>query len=409
MPEILNQVFVGGAMAAQIVRAGAGGTAASGTVTDSAGTPANIVTVTAKYAGTRGTNLSVKVQTNPSDGTKKDAIVLDGTTQVESFTFAAPARARPTSWSPALAGSAYVTASKIAAGNGVAKTGTYALSGGVNPTVAAGDYTTALALLEPTDVVVNVVVTDSEATAVHTALTSWVDRVRNDGKRLMGVAGEPTSVLLATRQSDAAALNHPAVVYAGNGFSQAGVAYEGYKAAARLAAMIASAPYTKSLTRAVVTGATGVVGALTESQLVDSINKGMAAFRLNPLGQVVVHYGITTLVTLTGQLDAGWKKIRRVRTRDAMIDRIVLAIDPLIGLVNNDDSGRGQIIAAAQQVLNAMVAEGGLKGGTVAPTIKIDPANPPAGDQAWFVVTAYDNDSAEHVYAAFGLAFTTPS
>jgi len=103
-------------------------------------------------------------------------------------------------------------------------------------------------------------------------------------------------------------------------------------------------------------------------------------------------------------MDAGWKKIRRVRTTDNLMDRIVAAWDPLIGKINNSPDGRATLIAAAQGIINKMIAEGALLRGSIFE----DPNNPPVGDSAWFVVQVDDLDSAEKVYITFQFRFASP-
>jgi hypothetical protein len=76
----------------------------------------------------------------------------------------------------------------------------------------------------------------------------------------------------------------------------------------------------------------------------------------------------------------------------------------LIGKINNNADGRATLIAAAQGIINRMIAEGALLGGT----IYEDPNNPPAGDSAWFVVAVDDVDSVEKVYITFGFRFSPP-
>jgi len=57
--------------------------------------------------------------------------------------------------------------------------------------------------------------------------------------------------------------------------------------------------------------------------------------------QVHIEYGINTFVTPTADMNAGWKKIRRVRTRDNLMDRITATWDPLIGKINNKPGWTG--------------------------------------------------------------------
>ena len=87
------------------------------------------------------------------------------------------------------------------------------------------------------------------------------------------------------------------------------------------------------------------------------------------------------------------------------MDRIAATWDPLIGKINNSPDGRATLIAAAQGIINRMIAEGALLQGTIFE----DPNNPPQGDGAWFVVQVDDLDSAEKVYITFQFRFAPPA
>lgn len=397
------EAFRGGCRQVVGYRLGSGGAKASVTLQDTATTPADVATITAKYEGTRGNNFTVTIRDSLTDATKKELLLYEGATLLQTITFA-KGSTEPQDLVDAVnaSNSPYITATKVADGNGEVATVTQQpLTGGVDPTADGDSYSTGLSAIEAIDW--NVLAVDSEDAAIHATVQTYIDRVRSEGKRVLAVIGEPTSVSLSTRLTNSAAFNDYAIVYVANGFKGSdGAIREGYKAAARVAGMIAAADITDSLTHAVVRNATELVGALTNAEIEQAIQSGALVFTVNAQKQVQIEYGITTFVTPDADHDAGWKKIRRVRTRDNLIDRITQTWDPLIGKINNSPDGRATLIAAAQGVINKMIAEGALLDGT----IYEDPNNPPAGDSAWFVVAVDDLDSAEKVYITFGFRFS---
>jgi hypothetical protein len=398
--DAMVQTFRGGAKTVKGYRMGTGGTPATLVVQDTAATP--VVTLTLKGIGVRGNNFTGTVRDSLTDTSQRELLLYEGTTLRQRFTFA-KGTGEPQAITDAVnnSGSVWVSATKQADGNGtLAAVNQQAFTGGADPTVAVSDYNAALNALAP--VKFDVLVVDSEDPSVHAMVKSWVDTQWNNGKRVQAVVGEPTSVDLATRQADAKALNDFAIIYVLNGFTDSdGNTIEGYKAAARVAGMVASAPITASLTHAVVGGATDVVGALANDDIVASIQSGAIVFTLNSQGQVQIEYGINTYVTPDSDHDDGWKKIRRVRTRAYLMDSIVAAWDPLVGRVNNDANGRATLVAAAQNVINQMVKIGALLDGTISE----DKSNPPQGDSAWFVTAVDDLDSAEKIYDTFQFRF----
>ena len=405
---VAQEAFRGGARRVLAYRLGGGAPAkASKTLQDTTATPVDAVRIDAKYEGVRGNSFTLTIRDSLTDPTgTRELLVYEGTTlrQTIQFVKGSAGDGEPAALVAAVAasGSSWITATKLADGSKILATvSNVPMAGGVDPTVSGQSYSDGLTALESESW--NVLVADSEDAAIHATLQTYIDRVRSQGKRGILVVGEPTSVAFATRCADAKAFNDPAVVYVANGFTGSdGAIREGYKAAARIAGMVASAPVTSSLTHAIVTGATGIVEPLANADVETAISSGCLVFTSNARGQVQVEYGINTLVSLSADQDAGWKKIRRVRTRDNLIERIVAAWDPLVGVVNNDANGAATLMAAAQAVVNQMVAEGALLGGTVT----LDPANPPSGESVWFIANVDDLDSAEKLYLTFQFRFT---
>jgi len=398
------EAFRGGCRRVVAYRLGTSGGKALLNLQDAGST--NVVKIEAKYEGARGNNFAVTIRDSLTDDTKRELLLYEGATLRQTITFA-KGSGEPQALVDAVvaSNSPYITAVKSADGSGVLATVTQQpLTGGQDPTVNGESYSAGLSAIEAIDW--NVLAVDTEDTATHAVVQTYIDRVRSEGKRVLGVVGEPTTVPLTTRLAHARAFNDPAIIYVANGFKGAdGVAREGYKAAARVAGMVASAQITESLTHYVVRGATELIGALTNAEIEQAINNGALVFTMSAQKQVHIEYGINTFVTPTADMDAGWKKIRRVRTRDNLMDRIVGTWDPLIGKINNSPDGRATLIAVAQGIINRMIAEGALLQGT----IFVDPNNPPQGDSAWFVVQVDDLDSAEKVYITFQFRFAPPA
>ncbi len=401
------EAFRGGCRRVVAYRLGTGGAKALLNLQDLQDSEsANVVKIEAKYEGARGNNFAVTIRDSLADDTKRELLLYEGATLRQIITFTKGA-GEPQALVDAVASSnsPYIAATKTADGSGVLAAVTQQpLTGGQDPTVNGESYSAGLSAIEAIDW--NVLAVDTEDTATHAVVQTYIDRVRSEGKRVLGVVGEPTTVPLATRLANARAFNDPAIIYVGNGFKGSdGLTREGYKAAARVAGMTAAAQITESLTHYVVRGATELIGALTNAEIEQAIQSGALVFTMSAQKQVHIEYGINTFVTPTADMDAGWKKIRRVRTRDNLMDRIAATWDPLIGKINNSPDGRATLIAAAQGIINRMIAEGALLQGTIFE----DPNNPPVGDSAWFVVQVDDLDSAEKVYITFQFRFAPPA
>lgn len=401
---IIPKLATRGARQVKTVRLGAGGTASTKLLQAAAVTKA---TLTAKYAGTRGSNFKVTLRANLLDATKDDLILIDGTTVIETITFVVGADEAAALVAAVNLDSDYVTAVLNAAG-AIDDYTASAFTAGVDPVITSADYVTALGLLATE--AFDVLVTDTEDATIHTTIGTQISTWRAAGKRVMAVVGEPISVAWATRKANATAQNRKGVVYVGNGFkAPQGINatitdFDGADAAARVAGIIASLDLTQSLTNEVIPEATDLVGPLTTEQIDEALLAGVLVFNKNAAGNVRVVQGINTLVTPAADEDAGWKKIRRVRTRDALISQSVEATDPLVGKVSNDRTGRALLQSKIQGVINRLIAEGALADGTVTE----DPTYKAATDAAYFLITVDDLDSAEKVYLTFAFRLAPP-
>lgn len=402
--DAIQENFRGGCRQVVGYRLGTGGAKATVLLQDSAST--DVVKLEALYEGARGNNFTATIRDSLTDETKRELLLYEGVTLRQTARFA-KGTGEPTALAEAISESSspWITATKIADGDGVLAVTTQApFSGGEDPTVTGEDYSAGLSAIEAKDW--DVLCVDTDDTITHATVQAYIGRVTNEGKRVLTVVGEPTnSVPFATRLTNARAFNDPAVIYVANGFKGSdGVTREGYKAAARVAGMVAAAQVTDSLTHAVVNNATDLAGALTNAEIEQAIQSGALVFTMSAQKQVQIESGINTFVTPTKDMDAGWKKIRRVKTRYNVIDRITMDWDLLVGKVDNDKDGRGALIAAAQGVINDMAspAEKAILGGTFFE----DPDNPPMGDSSWYVAAVDDKDSSEKMYIRFGFRFS---
>lgn len=400
--DLITEMFAGGCSKVKAVRAGTGGTAATITLKDTDGNPENVVTIAAKYVGNRA--FSVTIRDSLLSTEKRECIIYAGTTEFEKVEFAkgATGDGEPAALVAAFSNSKNFTATKIADGKKLlAAASQSAMTAGTNPTVATAQYSDAFNVLEAGRW--NVLCVDTEDTDVHALLQPFVQRIYLAGAMPMACIAETKDIDLETRMTHAAAYNDEKMHYCLNpAYDISGKLYDGYKLAGRIGGMIAAVASNTSLTHEVVKGFATLAEALTNSQIEKALAKGCIVLTVNSSGQIWIESAINTLITPSGNQDAGWKKIRRTKTRFELMDRIVATTDPLIGKVNNDTDGRATFIAAAQGVVNAMIGEKKLLDGGL---VYEDPQNPPAGDSAWFIIAVDDIDSIEKSYLAFRFRF----
>ena len=213
------------------------------------------------------------------------------------------------------------------------------IAGGTDPNVTVSAYSKGFEVLEAYRW--NVMAIDTEDTAIQMVMQLFLNRIYDGGKFTMGVIGEPTTIDFETRLKHASAYNDYQMVYVGNGFTDiAGNVYEGYLAAARISGMVAGTPSNESITHAAVTGATEVTELLTNNQHERAIQAGALMFSVSAANTVWVEQGINSLVLPTAKEDIGWKKIKRVKVRFELFQRLNDTVEVLIGRINNDPDGR---------------------------------------------------------------------
>lgn len=400
-------IFDGGANTVYTYRMGTGGTAATASVKDSSGSGGTAaVTITAKYPGTRA--FTYTVRNKLGDSTKKEFLIYDGTTVVESYTFPVG-----TTEAADLVKAAedsdnfnFAVASGYEGTDGLAAAVNEAFTAGTNPTVNNAEYSKAFAALEPYYYnTITLDVDDDEDLTLSLLLQEYFKNAYQMGKLGICVVGETTAVDLEDRMEHAAAFNDEKVVYLGNGYIDAsGNKVEGVMAIAYTAGVIAAKPSNQGITHHIIEGATDVSESLTYAQYESAVDAGMLLLSVSSDGEVWYDTGINTLISPADEnKDDGWKKIRRVKVRFEMIDRIDRELGPKVGRVNCDNDGVADVIQSGQRILDAMTEEHKILAGA---TFTEDTDNPHQADSAWFIIRADDIDSLEKIYLQYQFRYS---
>lgn len=395
--NVITQMRIGGANTIMVVRVGSGGTPASVTLKDNK--EADVVTLTTLYPTSRA--LTVTIKESLEDETQKLAIIQEGTKELEAVAFTAGAT-EVAGIVAAFADSVYVKAVKKADGSGTLKNISQSkFSGGTDPTVNTEAYSAGFEASE--EETWDGVAVDSDDPAVHTLLYTFINRKFEEGMYPYACVGEPKSVAIDTRIQHAAAFNDYKMHYVLNSWvGTDGVVYEGYLAAARILGMIIAVASNASLTHSVITGAASLNEALKNATIKKALKSGCLVLSLSKSRQVWIEKAINTLTVLSADQDAGWKKIRRMKTRFELEDRIDATLEAMDGTIDNNDNGRATVMSAIVDILDAMAGENKVEAGG---TVMLDTSNPPKGDSAWFNISVDDIDSMELIYLTYRYRF----
>lgn len=399
-------MFAGGAGTVYTYRLGTGGAQASLNIPSE--TPS--LTVKAKYVGTMP--IAVAVQTKLGDSSKKQLLVYANSVQVESFDFAGNSTSEGASLIAAVANSNYITVelasgvSEAPATVPILAVASGSLTGGTDPTVTNSNYSDAFAALEPYyyNTIALDVDDDSELT-LSLLLQAYLDGAYETGKLGMAVVGEKTTVAFATRLTHAQSFNDAKIVYLGGGYMAGNENRDGVLAICYTAGVIASTPSNQGITHSQINGATDLCESLTFAQYSAAVEYGMLMISMGPSGEIWYDSGVNTLTAEEDATqDKGWSKIRRVKVRFELIDRLDRELSPKVGRVTADSDGVADIVQSGQRVLDAMADnEGKLQAGA---SFEADPDYPFTSDSAWFIITADDVDSLEKIYLQYRFRYS---
>lgn len=274
-------------------------------------------------------------------------------------------------------------------------------TGGKDPIITNNDYSAALVQLEA--YAFNTICVDTEDNAVHLLLASYIDRIYNDGKLSFCVIGEKSTIDFSDRLAHAKSYNNQKVVYVGHSVMLSDeTLLEGYKAAALLAGRFAAMDSTESATHQAIPGAVSITERLTNAQYEAAVKSGMIVFSESTDGTIWVDAGISTLVSPSSDDDEGWKKIKRLKVRFELMERLNNRVEPILTRIPNNDDGRANIIQIGNDEIQKMVAEGKLGSESM---MEIDTENTPTGDTSWFKIHAYDLDNMEKIMLAYGFKY----
>lgn len=379
---------------------------------DTAGTPANVLHIEAKYKGERGNHLRLSVADNLVDSNKKDIKLYDGSQLLKTFTFVAGSVQAAVDAINADSANSWLTAKLLAPGNGgLAAISNEPLAGGDSgiADLTNADYVNALAAFETQDF--HVLALDGATDpALLASVAAWTKRVRNEGKGILTVVGgsaaEDTAAdAVAKAVARSASLDHEGLVNVASGVKLAGVSYSSAQTAAWVAGLIAATALSGSTTYAPAPF-DDVTRRWTRSEQEAAV-KGGVFLLVHDGRKVKVLKGINSLVSPRAGQNKGWQKIRKIRVIDQInADLQQTAEDFYIGKVNNTVEGRLSLMGAGVEYLRRLASENVIE--ATGYSVILDPryygAAPtltPEDDQVFLQWTADDTDVMEQIFGTF--------
>lgn len=400
--DAMKYALKGGAKKLLAVRVGTGGSESSLEIKDKDNTE-TVAEIKANYVGARDFRMLIREKL--SDDSQYECIIYSGTKEFERLVFE-KGEDEVQALVDAFTGSAFFNAVKKTDDRTKSLPVNEQLSfeTGTNPNVSNEAYTEALGLIESE--VFNVVCLDQDQydSGAQLLLAGFLDRIEENGQFRMGVAAEKLEVPLQDRMQHAAELNNYKMHYVLNAnVTESMEVIDGYQTAALMAGYIAAVPCSRSLTHTVLESVGQINEVLTPSNITKAELSGCIVLSYSAAKNVWIDSAINTMITTDENHDAGWKKIRRTKTRFELMTRLNQTAEELVGAVDNDANGRTTIISKLNTVGNDMVVEGKLLSCVVAE----DLGRVAEGDSMWINVSVIDKDSAEKIYLTFAFQFST--
>lgn len=302
---------------------------ATATITD--------LTVTARYDGARGNDITIVISALTGGSFTVDT-VIDGSI-VDEQTGALVGDLVDNDW---------VKFSGTATDALVATTGT-ALTGGADGTIASSAYSAFLTAIEPHKF--DVIVYDGSDATTKTAMIAFVKRIANEN-------GQYTQLV-------ASGLTNPDsrfVINVESGVTLSdGTVLSAAETTWWVAGATAGARFNQSLTYASYPDAVKTSPVMTNSQYIAALNAGkFVLFEDN--GVVKVEQDIDSLVTYTQEIGKPFRKNRVMRLCNTIANDIFVQFSQnYIGIVNNNADGRALFRAAIVGYLQTIQAEQGIQ------------------------------------------------
>ena len=174
-----------------------------------------------------------------------------------------------------------------------------------------------------------------------------------------------------------------------------GVSLTHAQATAWVAGASAGASYVQSNTYKTYEGATGIVDVKTHEQAVAAINNGEFFFSLSEEGNIVAEYDINSLVTITPEKDATYRKNRVIRVFDTFNESVQANFPP--NKYPNSKVGWDIMEGVGRSILKAFEDAGAIKNVDYDADFLVD-REASVGDQTYFNVGLEAVDSAEKLY-----------
>lgn len=335
------------------------------------------LTVTAKYGGARGNDITVKITTNVLDDTRKDVVTMVNGRVVDEQIAGTVAELVNNNW-----------VDWSGTGN-LENTAGATLTGGTNGTVINQDYTDYLGSTETQ--FFDVIGYPVDEPTLKTSFVTFIKRMRDEeGKKIVGVLPEYAG-------------DYEGIINVDNGVVlNDGTILSAKDAVAWVSGASAGASISESLTYSVYEGAVDANPRLTNSEIIAALKAGKFIF-VNDGERVKVEQDINSLVTYSQEKNQRFSKNRVIRVLDAINNDLMRVFNKsYIGKIDNNADGQALLKAAMVEYFNLLQEASALTNFDPENDIFIDPATS-VGEEVYADIGVQAVDSMEKFFFRVGV------
>lgn len=367
---------------------------------------ASALTLTAKYAGVRANGFTITSRVNPSDGTKRDILIYEGSNLLETWTFANTGASHLADAAAYInANSRYVTATVVADGTSLKAYTGQALTGGTAGSALDNDnYITMMAAFEAIAGDYSVMAFDDYAGlagGVQSLVREWVVRLNNEGALFHLVVGGAAAETVATALARTEALDSEWTVNLTRDIAMGGVVYSSSEMAPRVAGIIAAAGVTRTLTFSQIPeGTVSNPPTATEAELL--VRGGVIPFVRGEGGSAMLQRGRTAFISTTVDKNDKYRELLNVRKMAYGIRRLSELVRQITSgdEVVNDPVLRDAIMGRFREEISSLVSQRVFVSGT---TVELDDAYANDNNVLHIKLTAKPAPSIEVVLATWSV------
>lgn len=328
------------------------------------------LTVTARYSGTRGNDISVTVVANPR---------IEGTFIVSTFVGSVVYDRQTVKNIEELKANPVVAFS----GTGPVVEATVKLTGGTNPVLTTNDYADFFTAIETEDF--NTIALPTTDDAVKAAGANFIRRLRDE-------EGVKAQLVVADYDAD-----DEAIINVTNGIVlTTGTVLTAVEVVPWVAAATASAGVAGSLTYSGYENAIDASPRLTSSEVVDALQTGQFIFTKNG-NRAVVEQDINSLHTFTDEKGPVFRKNRVLRVLDDIANNSKQSFATnFIGQVSNNEDGRELFKADRAAYMDGLQNQGAIKNFDSQTDITVLPGD--EADSIYLELAVQPVDALEKLY-----------